>query len=130
MKYQLTDDLLTGNSAIDTQHKELIDIINDLMDACAKGEGRPKITETLNFLEGYVAKHFTDEEKLQEDSAYPAIATHKAFHEKYKTELTLLANRLKTEGATIKILADTNLMVSRLITHIRIEDKKVAIHLQ
>ena len=35
MKYELTSDLMTGNSLIDAEHKQLFDAINDLMDACA-----------------------------------------------------------------------------------------------
>ena len=39
MKYELTSDLMTGNSLIDAEHKQLFDAINDLMDACAQGVG-------------------------------------------------------------------------------------------
>lgn len=58
MKYELTSDLMTGNSLIDAEHKQLFDAINDLMDACAQGVGREKIMSTTQFLNSYVNKHF------------------------------------------------------------------------
>ena len=56
MKYELTSDLMTGNSLIDAEHKQLFDAINDLMDACAQGVGREKIMSTTQFLNSYVNK--------------------------------------------------------------------------
>ena len=46
MRYELTQDLLTGNQLIDSEHRQLFDAINALMDACAQGAGRTKISET------------------------------------------------------------------------------------
>ena len=43
MRYELTQDLLTGNQLIDSEHRQLFDAINALMDACAQGAG-PKRT--------------------------------------------------------------------------------------
>ena len=65
MRYELTQDLLTGNQLIDSEHRQLFDAINALMDACAQGAGRTKINETVQFLNSYVSKHFRDEEQLQ-----------------------------------------------------------------
>ena len=36
MRYELTKDLLTGNALIDSEHKQLFDAINALLDACAQ----------------------------------------------------------------------------------------------
>ena len=66
MRYELTQELLTGNALIDTEHKQLFDAINALMDACAQGAGRARIEQTVNFLNSYVNKHFSDEERLHE----------------------------------------------------------------
>lgn len=61
MAYKWTPDLETGNSLIDGQHKELIEAINKLLDACGNGKGRAEIEATLVFLNNYVVKHFNDE---------------------------------------------------------------------
>lgn len=45
MKYEFTSDLVTGNQLIDSEHRHLLDTINDLMDACGQGKGREKSME-------------------------------------------------------------------------------------
>ena len=54
MRYELTQDLLTGNQLIDSEHRQLFDAINALLDACAQGAGRTKINETVQFLNSYL----------------------------------------------------------------------------
>ena len=61
MKYELTKDLETGNAIIDSEHRQLFNAINQLMDACSSGQGRTKIESTLRFLLDYVDKHFAHE---------------------------------------------------------------------
>ena len=121
MRYELTQDLLTGNQLIDSEHRQLFDAINALMDACAQGAGRTKINETVQFLNSYVSKHFRDEEQLQLQST---------FHEGYKRELAAAANQIGAEGPSVKSLHTLNTLVGTLITHIRTEDKRVARHVK
>ncbi len=130
MKYELTKDLETGNSLIDREHRELFAAINDLMDACSKGKGRDRIADTTRFLNDYVSKHFRDEEQLQIQSKYPTYSMHRQFHEKYKMDLAQVGNELNTAGPTLAVLNKLNHVVGVLITHIRIEDKKLAVHVK
>ena len=126
MKYELTADLLTGNQLIDTQHRQLFEAVNRLMDACAQGKGREKIMSTAQFLEKYVDKHFGDEEGLQVKSKYPNYPAHKQFHDGYKRQLDDTIQVLITEGPTVKALGALNQIVGVLVSHIRTEDKKLA----
>lgn len=126
MKYELTQDLFTGNQLIDTQHKQLFDAVNSLMDACAQGKGRDQIQETLNFLSNYVMKHFGDEERLQTRTNYPGYTSHQQFHTGYRRQLAQVAQLLVQEGPTVKALGELNRIVAVLITHIRTEDKRMA----
>lgn len=130
MRYELTQELLTGNALIDTEHKQLFDAINALMDACAQGAGRARIEQTVNFLNSYVNKHFSDEERLQVSSKYPGYQTHKNFHEGYKRQLAEATVALEKEGPTVKALGTVNQVVGILISHIRTEDKKLARHVK
>lgn len=129
MKYELTEDLLTGNAQIDAQHRQLLETVNRLMDACAKGKGRDQIQSTVTFLSDYVVKHFQDEERLQLQSNYPGYAGHKQFHDGYRKQLAADAQVLLQEGPTVKALGNLNKAVAILITHIRTEDKRVARHI-
>ena len=128
--YTLTSDLLTGNDLIDSEHIELFDAINNLLDACSSGQGRQQINDTVDFLADYVDKHFSDEEQLQRQYSYPNYDSHHDFHTNYKSKVRLLASHLHTDGPTMQNLSDLNQLVSILIAHIRQEDKRVAAHVK
>ncbi len=125
MKYELTKDLETGNAIIDSEHKELFNAVNNIVDACSKGQGRNIIKSAINFLLSYVELHFSHEEKLQSDSKYPDIAKHKAFHESYKKQLKEISSQIPFDNPTITDLIKLNGHIAVLINHIRIEDKKL-----
>lgn len=130
MKYELTPELTTGNALIDSQHRLLFDAVNRLMDACSTGKGREQIQATVSFLNDYVTKHFRDEERLQMQTDYPGYVDHKKFHEGYRHQLSLTSQQLLQEGPTVRALGELNHTVAILITHIRIEDKRLARHIQ
>lgn len=130
MKYELTDDLLTGNALIDSEHRELFAAVNNLMDACAQGMGRDQIQKTVQFLGDYVAKHFRDEEGLQTKSNYPGYPAHKQFHDGYRRKLAETTQVLTREGPSVKALGDLNGVVAILVSHIRTEDKRLARHIK
>ncbi len=130
MLFNFTDDLITGNNMVDSQHKELIKIANNLINACNEGQGREKINETVNFLLSYVDKHFADEEILWMKGRCDNIEAHKAFHTDYKAKLKILADTIKKEGANIKTLGDVNIQITALVSHIRIMDKRMASQLK
>lgn len=125
-----TDDLSVGVELIDSEHKSLINAINDLFDACAKGMGRKKISETLVFMQNYVKTHFSDEEKLQRESGYPDYENHHKLHETFIKRVDEYSDRLEKEGASIALVADFNSFVTEwLINHISREDKKIGLHI-
>ena len=130
MRYEVTPDLVTGNNLIDSEHRHLFAAVNDLMDACSRGEGRAQIEKTVRFLNDYVAKHFRDEEDLQVRSKYPGYPAHKTFHDGYRRQLNDVAQALLTDGATVKSLGNLNMVVGVLVSHIRTEDKRLAKHVK
>ncbi|MDR1193872.1 MAG: bacteriohemerythrin [Peptococcaceae bacterium] len=131
MAYAWSKDLETGNALIDTQHKQLVQAINDLLDACASGKGRAAIEKTLDFLTNYTVKHFGDEEKLQLAHKYPDYANHKKLHDAFKVTVGDLSRQLKAEGPTIILVGKVNSSIGGwLINHIKREDTKVAAHIR
>ncbi len=124
-RYTFTKNLETGNAIIDKEHRELIDAVNKLMDACSEGKGRAFMEQTTDFLNHYVDLHFSHEEQLQQKSGYPGIRAHHAFHEKYKQTLREITFAITKSGPTIVELGKLNGHISLLISHIRTEDKKL-----
>lgn len=129
--YEFTKDLETGNRMIDQEHRELIQAINDLLAACGKGQGRAEVVKTAQFLQSYTNKHFSDEERLQIQSKYPAYSVHKKYHEAFKKTVTELVGQLSDTGPTVAIVGRINTALAGwLINHIKQEDKKFAAYLR
>ncbi|HBH96055.1 MAG TPA: cation-binding protein [Ruminococcaceae bacterium] len=130
MRYELTKDLETGNIFIDDEHRQLLKAVNDLLDACDKGEGRDSVQKTLFFLTNYVKNHFANEERLQQKSSYPNYTSHKAFHDKYRQDLEGMAAKLNPQNISVGDLTALNHQIGILVSHIRTEDKKLGQFLQ
>lgn len=131
MAFSWNKNLETGNTMIDQQHRQLIDAINNLLQACSSGKGRTEIEKTMQFLYNYTAKHFSDEEKLQVQYRYPDYANHKRYHEEFKKVVKELGIQLQKEGPTIALVGKVNTSVGGwLLNHIQREDVKVAAHIK
>jgi len=100
MYAEFTDDLVTGNEMIDTQHKELICKINDLLKSCEERSNQSGAARMLNFLADYTEYHFNEEEALQESINYPGIKEHKEKHEELRRTVQELHEMLTEEEGT------------------------------
>ena len=127
MAYVFTPDLETKNALIDSEHKQLIKAINDLLEACSKGQGRAQVAQTAKFVYDYTSKHFADEERLQLQYKYPDYPNHKRYHEAFKESILDIMKKLDQQGATVAMVSEINLTLAGWLTnHIKREDKKLA----
>ena len=69
-----------GNEKLDQQHQRLVGMINQLGEAMDTGSERPVLMKILNSLAGYTKTHFSEEERLLEEHAYPGLDEHKEEH--------------------------------------------------
>ncbi|MEG2787265.1 MAG: bacteriohemerythrin [Romboutsia sp.] len=131
MAYKWTDELLTGNSQIDNEHKELIKAINDLLEACSKGKGRAELEKTVKFLSSYTKTHFAHEEVLQMKYRYPDYINHKKYHQHFISTVDDIQRKLMESGPSISLVGEINSKVATwIISHIKREDVKVAAHIR
>ncbi len=129
--YVFTKDLETGNSVIDKQHRELIEVINKLTSACLKAEGVQEISKTLSFLVGYTATHLADEERLQLSSNFSGYAAHKHKHDSFKETINTVYQEHKKNPTDMAIVTKiTRMLGDWLINHIKKEDLIMAKHLR
>ena len=125
------DSLLVGVPQIDDQHRELVGAIDRLMEACNQGKGRAAIEETLVFTVSYTKKHFSDEEKLQAQHAYPGMSAHKILHAQFISNINALFQEFTETGPNIALTGKLNkTLVDWLIKHISTEDKKLGEHIK
>lgn len=132
MSIVLEKDLLTGNELIDSEHQELISRINKLVESCESGKEKMTAVKTLDFLMDYVEVHFTDEEKLQEESGYPEIENHRRQHAAFEQAVKELKEMLdEEEGPTDAFVVAVNKNITQwFLNHIQVWDKKVADHVK
>ena len=130
MAFAWTKDLETGNTLIDSEHKQLIAAVNKLLEACTSGKGRQELASAVDFLVDYTKTHFSHEESLQIKTKYPTYTAHKAFHISYLSQMAILASKIKAEGPTIAMLGEVNSKVSLLLNHIKREDVKLAAYIK
>lgn len=131
MAYTWTKELETGNTMIDSQHRQLIEAINKLLEACQAGKGRAELDKILTFLSSYTNQHFSDEEKLQQQYQYPDYQNHKKMHEQFRIVVRDLADQLRTNGPSIDLVGKVNSSIGGwLVNHIKSQDVKVAAHIR
>lgn len=120
--------LETGNEQIDSQHKELIARVNKLTEECSEGKEKNVAVQTLDFLMDYTVEHFRDEEKLQEEHAYPLLAAHREQHEKFVKAVEELREMLEEEEGPTEAFVEAvkRNVVEWLLKHIQVWDRQVA----
>ena len=124
------DSLLVNVPLIDNEHRKLVKAIDQLMEACMQGKGRAAIEETLSFTVSYTKEHFSDEEKLQAQYAYPGMAAHKLLHSQFIRDISALYREFEQTGPNVALTGKlSKTLVDWLINHISTEDKKLGAYI-
>lgn len=131
MAIEWSRDLETGYENVDTQHKKLFALVNDLLDACAHGRDTETLQGTLDFLVQYTLQHFRDEEALQLIYRYPEYDRHKREHEDFKKTVGVLVQRFQESGSSSELSHDVSKFVGAwFLRHIQVKDKQMALHVR
>ena len=132
MSLEWNENLASGSSEIDTQHKELFTRVNSLLQAFEKGStAREDVSKIVQFLTEYVVFHFGTEEKHMDRFKYSSTAQHKAQHEQFVKSFLKLKERMLMEGINPALAEDTRqLVVDWLINHIKYSDRALGMFLK
>ena len=87
-----------GIETVDNEHRELIDVINELCDAVQKGHEREQTGQLLHRLIECARGHFTSEEAMLLATDYPELAEHTEQHQSLLVEVEELAARFVHDG--------------------------------
>ncbi|MDR1216213.1 MAG: bacteriohemerythrin [Treponema sp.] len=114
-----------GIPAIDRQHQELLNLTNELYNACQLGDkaAREHFRSVIHRAVEYVKFHFSAEEQIMERIKYPEIVEHKKQHESFvKTVLENVGEfengKLFVPNTFVRFLKDW------ILTHIAMSDQK------
>lgn len=124
------DNLLIGDEIVDSQHKELVKLVNNLVCSCK--DENADVLGALAFLRAYTAIHFKDEEVLQKRYGFPEYKVHKKLHTDFKVTVNeLVTQYINSNGSTDMLqVALKEILVTWLINHIMNEDKKIGFHIE
>lgn len=124
-----TDNLNTGITLIDEQHRKLIGIINDLHTAMKAGQSKNILDEILSRLLEYTKYHFSAEEKLMDQYSYPEGVAHKKKHSDMAADVAVMIKKNETGGPANSVMVLTFLK-EWLTNHILKTDKAFGAFLQ
>lgn len=112
-----------GIDAIDRQHRQIIDFINELDHALATGN-RGAVGTVIQRTIDYTVTHFTFEEALMERAGYNVSSHHKQVHDDFARRMRDYQRQFD-EGRDVgrKLLSDLRIW---LTNHIRRDDKDYA----
>lgn len=109
-----------GVDIIDSQHRRIVDYINELHDARETGD-RTLVGEVIQGLMDYTVSHFAFEEELQKKAGYMLSSSHKQVHEAFVARVSRYQDRHnKGEDVARQLLSDLHLW---LANHIKHDDK-------
>jgi hemerythrin len=118
-----SNDLSVGVTEIDSQHKHLIALINELNDAMKQGKGKDALGKTIGELFAYAGSHFATEEKYFSLFKYPETTTHKMKHQEFVKKVSEFKDGYD-QGRLILTLEVMNFLKDWLKGHIQVVDKK------
>jgi hemerythrin-like metal-binding protein len=87
-----TVELSVGIESIDAQHRELIELLNNIHEARLQGAERATIGKLLTDGLRLTAAHFEHEEKIMKENGFPLLAEHKKEHDSLIDEVKTVAH--------------------------------------
>ncbi|PJZ84860.1 bacteriohemerythrin [Leptospira harrisiae] len=113
----------TNISEIDSQHKKLFRLINNIETVYDENKehlsAKSKILlDAVSELEDYTLSHFLIEERVMELNQYPELEAHKKQHDKFTDKILELKNRL-TSGTLLSNDVELNQFFGDLLNFLR-----------
>lgn len=114
-----------GIESIDTQHKKIVDYINQLHDGVMNGKGTVALGPVMKGLLDYTSKHFKYEESIFAKTGYEDSVAHRDEHAELKRQV--LEFQLKYKAGTGALTLDVmKFLKNWLMNHIMESDQKYA----
>ena len=117
-----TPECRMGIEDIDSQHRLLYAIANELLEIDNPKSQEPEMKYLLRHLRDYIDTHFTFEEKFMREKNFPGLEDHKLKHQKI---IASMRDSLQSSNS-LSQLKDSleDLLIGWIQSHILVEDKK------
>lgn len=117
-----------GNELIDSQHRGLFENVERLLQMTKSediSQKREEIGKLIDFLVDYTVKHFSAEEKYQEDIRYVSRELHKKIHENFTNTVIQYKRRLEKDFCKQYLSDLTGTLLTWLVFHVLACDSKI-----
>tara|TARA_R110001583_G_scaffold194758_1_gene366857 strand:+ start:2389 stop:2823 length:435 start_codon:yes stop_codon:yes gene_type:complete len=88
-KKDWTNQLSIDNIDVDSDHKKLLDVYNDLVDLIELNGNRTEFAVILSKMTDYSMRHFNKEEIYMQEFNYPKLKEHVQYHRDYKYKVAM-----------------------------------------
>jgi hemerythrin-like metal-binding protein len=109
-----------GIAQVDSQHKGLVKLINDLHSAMQAGKAKEAVGGIIDELIRYTQRHFNDEEAMLRMRGYSKLAAHHAVHQDLTRQVIELRDKFRASKLTLSIEVMQflkNWLASHILTH-------------
>jgi hemerythrin-like metal-binding protein/PAS domain S-box-containing protein len=124
-----SDEYLTGNRIIDTQHRTMFSFINTLNAHLKDEKLSDEVIDAVMQLNDYGTHHLNYEENLLKEIEYPEYEEHRKFHKRYQDTISKFMNNMSNNN-TVNIKEMLDFLMSWWKDHILKEDMKYKHHLE
>ena len=125
-----SDIYVTKIELIDSQHRELLNLTNELYRACLSGSEKANVVfkDAMSRMVDYVRFHFTTEQKLLEKVKFPDYADHKKKHE---VLIKNILDAVKDHGKGAKFVPNNFVRTLKdwILGHIAVFDKAYSMYI-
>lgn len=127
--FEWADDLVIDNGPIDEDHRNLVDLVNELHTATSQGQGHDVVEDIMTRLIKYTEDHLAREERIMEHAGFPNLAGHRIGHQKFIGSLHALQQKYEQGSITVASQLST-LLRDWLSLHIRRSDRELLVFLK
>lgn len=120
------DQYILGVSAMDKEHRILIEKINTLAEDLNQGAGVSVIQDSYRDLLSYTSEHFRDEEAYMASISFPELKPHQAIHRELVGKLSQFEHQLGSPQLDVEALMA--FLNNWLVKHILGADMRYAKH--
>ena len=127
MSIQWSQSLSTHLPQIDDQHRQMIKLLNDLVDAITQNQAQQTVAAVLHAMRAYADKHFACEESCMDRHHCPTAAINRTEHNHFRKMIANFEARLSSEGVTDALAMQVEQQLAVwVIQHIGSIDRELA----
>jgi hemerythrin len=111
-----------GNPLLDSDHRILFNLLDQLNDAADTGQSKDVIVSVLSVLAEYVEHHFRREEAILAATGFPDLDGHKGLHRELEVQVIELRDRYRSGERAVINQNVIELLKNWLTKHILVSD--------